>query len=275
MKVNAIEKSFLYSLDPRTKMLMLLMLIIMGVMIMDPFLTVVMMILIYLLYRVSGVSANQVWRTTKPLIPAFVLFFLLNFPFATPLEGERVFFYLLPMNKIPVTMTGILTGLGNGLRFIMFIWISDLITQATPTSDIVLALNKGHVPPEASIAIGIAFSYIPVLKKEFSTVIEAQKSRGASFESKNLFVKVKAYIPVIVPGLFISIMKGRDIARAIEARGFTYDPVERTYRHEIKWRNRDYAVIAALVAVFGVIAYFNVGKGWFNTRFIYDLLFNR
>ncbi|MFQ9653174.1 MAG: hypothetical protein ACLRZZ_25995 [Enterocloster sp.] len=55
---------------------------------------------------------------------------------------------------------------------------------------------------------------------------------------------------------------------AIEARGFTYDPVERTYRHEIKWRNRDYAVIAALVAVFGVIAYFNVGKGWFNTRFI-------
>ena len=112
-------------------MLMLLMLIIMGVMIMDPFLTVVMMILIYLLYRVSGVSANQVWRTTKPLILAFVLFFLLNFPFATPLEGERVFFYLLPMNKIPVTMTGILTGLGNGLRFIMFIWISDLITQAT------------------------------------------------------------------------------------------------------------------------------------------------
>lgn len=87
MKVNAIEKSFLYSLDPRTKMLMLLMLIIMGVMIMDPFLTVVMMILIYLLYRVSGVSANQVWMSHKTSDSCFCTVLPAEFPICNAVRG--------------------------------------------------------------------------------------------------------------------------------------------------------------------------------------------
>ncbi|MGI6080501.1 MAG: energy-coupling factor transporter transmembrane component T family protein [Candidatus Avilachnospira sp.] len=269
MENNKIEKSFIYSLDPRTKMLILLLMIFIGVMVMDPFCTLIIIFCVYLTYRANGFSNKQVWKTTKPLLFAFVLFFILNFPFATPLPDEEVYFKVL---SIPVTMTGILTGLGNALRFMMFIWIADLITQVTPTGDIVLALNKAHVPPEASIAIGIAFSYIPVLKKEIGTIIEAQKSRGANFESKNVFKKIKAYIPVIVPGLFISIMRGRDIARAIEARGFTYDPVNRTYRNEIKLRGRDFAVIAFMLILFCIIAYLSITKGWFGTRFVYTLM---
>ena len=183
-----------------------------------------MMALVYVLYRTSGYTAKQVWGITKPLVLAFFLFFILNFPFAKPLEGERVFAYLFPGNKCPVTVATISSGFASAIRFIFFIWIADLITSATPTGDIVLTMNKAKLPPEASIAIGIAFSYIPVLKNEIGHVIEAQKSRGASFESKNPFKKIKAYIPVIVPGLFISILKGREIARTIEARGFTYNP---------------------------------------------------
>ena len=51
----------------------------------------VMMALVYVLYRTSGYTAKQVWGITKPLVLAFFLFFILNFPFAKPLEGERVF----------------------------------------------------------------------------------------------------------------------------------------------------------------------------------------
>ena len=170
-----IKKSFLYGLDPRTKMLMLLVFIVVGCSIRDPFVTLGMLALGYVLYRVTGFSNRQIWGLTKPLLLAFFLFFLLNFPFA------------------------------SAIRFVFFIWVADLITSVTPTGDIVLTMSKAKCPPEASIAIGIAFSYIPVLKNEIGTVIEAQKSRGASFESKNPVKKIKAYIPVIVPGLFISI----------------------------------------------------------------------
>lgn len=270
--MDRIKGSFLYNLDPRTKMLFLISFIFIGVMITDPFIIILLLIFIYFLYRISGISAKRVFNTTKPLILAFVLFFLLNFPFVTPIEGEKVYTYLLPGNRVPVTATGILTGIGNGLRFILFIWISDLITTMTPTDDIVLALNKANVPPEVSIAIGIAFSYIPVLKKEYSTIIEAQKSRGASFESKNIFKKISSYIPVIVPGLFISIVKGREISRAIEARGFTYDPLNRTYRREIKMKIEDFITIIFIITFLGLVIYLTKNRGMFKTRFIFDLL---
>lgn len=272
--MDKIKESFLYNLDPRTKIVLLMVFIFIGVMIKDPFVTVAFMALIYVLYRVSGVSAKTIMNNTKPLLLAFILFFLLNFPFATPEEGEAIYFYLLPGNRVPVTATGILTGIGNGLRFILFIWIADLITTMTPTGDIILALNKGKVPPEISIAIGIAFSYIPVLKNEISTIIEAQKSRGANFESRNVFKKIKAYIPVIVPGLFISILKGREIARAIESKGFTNDPVNRTYRKDIKMESKDYLIMFLSVALLILAVYLTKYQGLFGRKYVFDILFN-
>lgn len=230
-----------------------------------------MMALVYVLYRTSGYTAKQVWGITKPLVLAFFLFFILSFPFATPLEGERVFAYLFPGNKCPVTVATISSGFASAIRFIFFIWIADLITSATPTGDIVLTINKAKLPPGASIAIGIAFSYIPVLKNEIGHVIEAQKSRGASFESKNPFKKIKAYIPVIVPGLFISILKGREIARTIEARGFTYNPEKRTYRKTIKLRTRDYVIITLSILLTIAVLYLKHSRGWFGVTFILSL----
>jgi len=267
-----IKNSFLYRLDPRAKMLMLLAFIVVGCAVKDPFVTLGLLALAYILYRATGFSNKQVWKLTKPLLLAFFLFFLLNFPFAKPLPGETIYFYVLPNNLVPVTASAVLSGLASAIRFIFFIWVADLITSVTPSGDIVLTMSKANCPPEASIAIGIAFSYIPVLKNEISTVIEAQKSRGASFESKNPIKKIKAYIPVIVPGLFISILKGREIARSIEARGFTYDPANRTYRKSLALEAKDWAVMAVLVVFAGVFLYLSAAKGWFGTTFVWNLL---
>ena len=270
-----IKNSFLYSLDPRTKMIMLIAFIIIGCSIMDPFITVFMLALMYVMYRTTGFSREQIAKLTKPLLLAFFLFFILNFPFAKPEAGEKIFFYLIPGQHVPVTVTGILSGLASAIRFIFFIWAADFITSITPTGDIVLTMNKAKCPPEASIAIGIAFSYIPVLKNEIGTVIEAQKARGASMESKNVFKKIKAYIPVIVPGLFISIIKGREIARSIEARGFTFDPEHRTYRKEISLQTKDYVIMALAVIATVVVVYLHSSKGWFGTTFTWKLLFGK
>ena len=104
-----IKKSFLYGLDPRTKMLMLLAFIVVGCSIRDPFVTLGMLVLGYVLYRITGISNRQIWKLTKPLLLAFFLFFLLNFPFATPLPGETIYFYVLPNEMIPVTASAILS----------------------------------------------------------------------------------------------------------------------------------------------------------------------
>ena len=72
--MDKIKESFLYNLDPRTKIVLLMVFIFIGVMIKDPFVTVAFMALIYVLYRVSGVSAKTIMNNTKPLLLAFILF---------------------------------------------------------------------------------------------------------------------------------------------------------------------------------------------------------
>ena len=83
--------------------------------------------------------------------------------------------------------------------------------------------------------------------------------------------KIKAYIPVIVSGLFISILKGREIARTIEARGFTYNPEKRTYRKTIKLRTRDYVIITLSILLTIAVLYLKHSRGWFGVTFILSL----
>ena len=91
-----IKESFLYSLDPRTKMLLLLVLIILGCAIMDPIVTMVMMALVYVLYRTSGYTAKQVWGITKPLLLAFLMVLYIEFPLCQAAGGRAGVRLLLP-----------------------------------------------------------------------------------------------------------------------------------------------------------------------------------
>lgn len=264
--------SLLHRLDPRVKVLMLLCFIFVGVAILDPIITIGLLLFTLGLYAVARVPKESLASITKPLLAAFILFFLLNFPFAKPLPGEKPLLYLIPPGFGPVTVTGILTGLANGLRFILFIWIANLITTVTPTADLLLALAQSRVPPEITIAVSIAFSYIPVLESEFRTIVEAQKSRGARFEYPNPIRRFFAYVPVIVPALSISIIRGRDIARAIEARGFTFRPHQRTYRRVLRLNAVDCLVGAVCVVITVCVLWLKYKYGWFDYRFSYDLL---
>jgi energy-coupling factor transport system permease protein len=266
------NKNWLRRLDPRTKTLLLGAFLVIGVSILDPFLTLGLLLIAFCLYIIAGIPLQSLVELTKPLIFAFIMFFLLNFPFAKPLPGEKIYFYLIPPASVPITMTGILTGLSSALRFMMFIWVANLITSITPTSELLLALNKSKVSPEASIAIGIAFSYIPELQKEFMTIVEAQKCRGAKLEQRNPVQRLLAYIPVIVPALYISILRGQDIARAIEARGFTYNPIRRTYRRDLVMQPMDYAMIVLMALLCLLVLYLRYRYHWFDYRFVLNLL---
>ena len=52
-------------------MCLLLVLIILGCAIMDPIVTMVMMALVYVLYRTSGYTAKQVWASKAPVTGVF------------------------------------------------------------------------------------------------------------------------------------------------------------------------------------------------------------
>ena len=111
-------------------------------------------------------------------------------------------------------------------------------------------LKKIGVPAhELAMMMTIALRFIPTLLEETDKIIKAQKSRGADFETGNIFVRMKSVMPVLIP-LFISAFRRADeLAMAMEARCY-HGGIGRTRLKELKMQRRDYiAMIIGIVII--------------------------
>lgn len=74
---------------------------------------------------------------------------------------------------------------------------------------------------EFSMMMTIALRFIPTLIEETEKIINAQKARGADFESGNILNKARAMVPILIP-LFVSAFRRADeLAGAMECRLYT------------------------------------------------------
>ena len=64
----------------------------------------------------------------------------------------------------------------------------------------------------------IALRFIPTLLDETDRIIKAQKARGADFESGNIFKRIKALVPVLIPLLISSFRRADELAFAMDSR---------------------------------------------------------
>lgn len=258
--------SFFHRLDPRTKVLFFVFVTVLSMVIYDPIIMLCVLGSIALMYKLSGIPLSKLLGITKTLLPIFIMFLLLNY-FIVPPREAKIYFYLLP-GIAPVTLETTLIGITSALRFILFIWLSRLLTFTTSVSEILIGMIKMRSPPEVATSLGIAFSSVPLMINQFSTVIEAQKSRGSQIEVRNPIRKAISFIPVVVPGIYLTILRGMNVARTVEARAFTYDPKKRTFRKEIAFRTNDYAFLAVSGLLTVAIATLRVLYGWFDYTFL-------
>ena len=69
-----------------------------------------------------------------------------------------------------------------------------------------------------AMTISIALRFIPTLVEETDKIMKAQSSRGAEYDTGNIFQRAKGYVAVLVP-LFVSAFKRADeLAVAMDAR---------------------------------------------------------
>ena len=212
--------SFVHRLDPRTKLLMLIVYIValflatgwVSYGLCFGFLT--------LTIAISTIPLKSIITGMKPLM--FILLFtgVLNLFFTA---GETV---LVKILGITITLEGLERAIFMMARILMLITCTFLLTYTTSP----IALTDGlesllgplkviHVPVhELSMMMCIALRFIPTLIEETDKIMSAQKARGADFESGSLMDRVKALVPILVP-LFISAFRRADeLATAMECR---------------------------------------------------------
>ncbi len=245
--------SLLHRLDPRTKILAVVLYIVALFLAKHFFTYAIMFCVLALSISLSHVPLKSLFRGMKPVVFILIFTAVLNL-FYTP--GEHVLFHFWILT---VTMEGVVNASFMVIRILMLIAGTFLLTYTT--SPILLTdglesllgpLKKIKVPVhELSMMMSIALRFIPTLIEETDKIMSAQRARGADFESGNLLQRAKSLIPLLVP-LFISAFRRADeLAVAMECRCY-HGGEGRTRLRQLKFEARDYLTLvgsAVLVAV--------------------------
>ena len=213
--------SVVHRLDPRTKLIMLVVYIVTLFMATNVVSYALVAGFLFVAIKISTIPMKSIVRGMKPLVLILVFTGILNL-FFTVGEGEP----LVDFWVITVYKEGIIRAVFMVLRILLLISGTFLLTYTTsPISltdgleSLMAPLKKLHVPVhELSMMMCIALRFIPTLIEETDKIMCAQKARGADFESGSLMDKAKALVPILVP-LFISAFRRADeLATAMECR---------------------------------------------------------
>ena len=213
--------SVIHRLDPRTKLIVLVVYIV-ALFLANSWISYLVM-LAFLLFsiKISTIPAKSILRGMKPLVMILVFTGVLNIFFTR--EGNEI---LNVANVLVITSGGLIRAVFMMARILMLITGTFLLTYTTsPISltdgleSLMNPLKKLHVPVhELSMMMCIALRFIPTLIEETDKIMSAQKARGADFENGTLMERARALIPILVP-LFIGAFRRADeLATAMECR---------------------------------------------------------
>ena len=244
--------SIIHRLDPRTKILSTMFLII-SLFLVDSFWGYGLIGLgIILVIRASEIPWKFVLRGLKPLFVILLLTVSLHL-FMT--EGEPIF----QIWFLKVTREGVIRGLMMGFRLILLVVGTSLLTLTTSpinlTDGIESLLKPGKkigIPAhELAMMMTIALRFIPTLLEETEKIMKAQMARGADFQSGGIIQRAKSLIPLLVPLFVNAFRRADDLAVAMEARGYRGGEGRTKFR-ELHFSKIDVIAIA-IVAVSSVV----------------------
>lgn len=252
--------SMVHKLDPRTKLIMVVLYII-ALFLAEGFVGYGVMIAVTAGFiKLSKVPLKSMFRGLKSVVLIIVLTAVLNVFYT---EGT----VLVQIWKLKVTYEGIVRAVFMVLRIVMLICGTFLLTYTTApvalTDGMELLLNplkKLKVPVhEMSMMMSMALRFIPTLIEETDKIMSAQKARGADFETGSLIDRAKALLPILVP-LFISAFRRADeLAIAMESRCYN-GGAGRTRMKQLRYERRDYlALTFGILLIVGMIGLQVVG----------------
>ena len=240
--------SVIHKLDPRTKIGMMILYIAMTFLVKQIWFMAIPFAYLVLELILSGISLRYILNALKPIRFLLILMFLLNLFFT---KGEHVW---LDLGFWQLTGEAVLQSVFLSIRIILLVAGASMLTLTTSPialtdglERLLTPLKAFHFPAhELAMMMTIALRFVPTLLDESEKIRNAQMSRGADFESGNIFKRVKSMIPILIPLFVSSFRKADELATAMESRCY-HGGDGRTRMHQLKFRLAD--LIAILITV--------------------------
>lgn len=245
--------SVIHKLDPRVKLFGTVLYIVTLFIAKNPVVYLLAAVFLFICIRISKVPVKFILKGLKSILLILGISLLFNLF----LTDGRV---LVRFWKFKITYEGIIQAVYMGIRLILLIMGSSLMTLTTTPNNLTDGLEKAlrflkviKIPVhELAMMMSIALRFIPILMEETDKIMKAQTARGADFETGNFIKKVKALVPILVPLFVSAIRRANELASAMEARCYRGGD-KRTCMKPLKYRTRDAVSYIILFVYLGLV----------------------
>ena len=246
--------SFIHNLDARSKLFATIV-YISFLFLANNWLSYLLLLLFALLgISLSKLPISYILKGIRPMIVLITFTAFLQILF-TP-GGEELF----SLGWLTVSEDGLSRGILIFMRFVLMIVVTTLLTLTTEALEIADAiefylspLKRFNFPvSETTMMLSISMRFVPTMLDEAEVIMNAQKSRGVSFDEGNVIDRIKSFIPILVPLFVNSYDRAPQLATAMEARAYQGGENRTKYR-ELKWRASDTGVVLSILLLFFLI----------------------
>ena len=244
--------SFVHKCDPRTKLLFLIAYIV-AVFSAKNFYALGACAFVFLLVAVfSGVPFKSLLRSVKAVLFLLLFTAILNLFFY---KGGNV---LWSWKFIKITDKALYFTIFLAARLFLLVLGSAILTLTTTPVSLTDGIESLLTPlkwirfpvHELALIMSIALRFIPILTDETGRIMNAQKARGADFETGGLFKRVKAIVPILIPLLISAFRRADELGDAMDARCYSGSKVRTKYKKlAFSWRDvLAFLLVSALIA---------------------------
>lgn len=249
--------SLVHKLDARIKIILTIFIILM-IFCSKNFISLAVTILFVIISIVfSKVPFKMFLKSLKPIVPVIVFTSLINIFYVTGGTEYKLWF-------LTVTSKGLYTALFMIIRIVFLIMSSSILTYTTVPTDLTDAIEKLLSPLKIfkiqvhtlAMMMTLALRFIPTLIEEIERITNAQKARGADFESGKFTERIKALVPVLIPLFVSSFRRAYELAFAMSCRCYTGGE-GRTRMKQMKIGAKDIACVLVFIVGFSLIVLLN------------------
>lgn len=189
------------------------------------------------MFLVAGMAGrwkeySKMWIKTI-LVLAIVIFIMQ----ALLLPGETV---LWKFGIFSIKLEGVQKGISLCSRLVAIASAMVLAIKIVDAKKLTIALEQRGVKSSVTYVITSTINIIPQMSKKMHVILDAQRSRGIETES-NVWVRAKAFFPIVGPLILNSIMNVEERCITLEARGFSAS-VKKTRLYFVEDTKKDKAI---------------------------------
>ncbi len=258
-------KSFVHSMDPRAKIVLMIAFIVAIFLAKNFFGLAAVILFLIVAVAFSRVPFGRVLRSVKMILFLIIFTAVLNLFFYS---GSSSYKPLVDWWIITITYESIINTIFLAFRLFLLVMGTSVLTLTTTPVALTDGIESLLTPlkwikfpvHELALIMSIALRFIPTLMDETNRIVAAQKARGADFETGGLIKRAKAVVPILIPLLVSAFRRAEDLGDAMDARCYS-GAKGRTKYKKLTFTWRDLVGLLFVAGLITGIVFLNIYLG--------------